>query len=80
MISVKSPYHRHFPSQQMLIQITGHEKYQLLSVLSLTSLHHNKVDVSVKNYGARQVQLVGIGLYFKLLSRILQVTDPVQGR
>lgn len=51
-----------------------------LSVSTLTSLHHNKVDISVQNYRAGQVQLVGIGLHFKLLSRILQVTDPVQGR
>lgn len=49
-----------------------------LVFFALTSLHYNKVDIFVQNYCARQVQLVGISLHFKLLSRILQVTDPVQ--
>lgn len=42
----------------------------------LTSLHHHDVDVSVQHHGARQVQLVGVGLHLELLSRVIHVTDP----
>jgi len=38
---------------------------------SLTSLHDDDVDVSVKHHRARQVQLVGVGLHFKLLRGIM---------
>ena len=44
----------------------------------LTSLHYNKVDISVQDYCAWQVQLDGIFLHFKLLRSTLQVTDPVR--
>lgn len=54
--------------------------FALTGLSCLTSFHHDQIDVSVQNHCACQVQLVGVGLHFKLLGRILQVTDPVQGR
>lgn len=46
--------------------------------MALTSLYHNKINIFVQNHCACQVQLVGIGFDFELLSRILQVTNPVK--
>lgn len=49
---------------------------QLFVVLHLTSFYHDEVDIFVQHHRARQVQLVGVGLHFKLLSGILQVPNP----